>query len=63
MFFNGQMSSAFIFDRVLSADEVAVMYAFPYAMFEPPGPPYILAPPIAPLYNTSQGMFGLMAGH
>jgi len=59
-FFNGQMSLAYIFDRVLSANEVAALYMSPYAMFEPPGPPYILAPPVS---QPTRGMFAFMVGH
>jgi hypothetical protein len=45
--FNGLISDFFIYNRALSQTEVALLYAYPYCMFEEPDYPDWMAPLVA----------------
>lgn len=49
-FMGGGITSVLIYDRALPADEVAWLYAFPYAMFEEPAHPAWMRGPGAPIF-------------
>ena len=56
-YFNGSIDSVRIYNRALSAEEIAWLYREPYAMFEPAFNPALLysaAPPVGAIMNQFQ---------